>query len=349
MNRIVLALALLCAGCGGGGTSPVPVVAAATPAPSASPVASANPAATPTPNAKPSAAPTATAAPTTAPTAAPTATAVPLAQRVMGGAPLTATAAQLATTRRTAQAKTQAQGVANGLPILVESSGMVAAWAGDQAIWVTNAQTQTDIAETSGTITPSGSLALNNPGFTPLSCLASVSAVCVVHPTGWEFGTTSANGKPVGQQTLTIAFADGTVGATYDYVYDGWNLPCNSGWAYVGGVPVAQATKATSDVYADCVAGNIVFPRGGMLFLSPAQDQYGRYETIMPSVLAAINIVSFQTNFAMPTTTQGQVYAVATQDGGFAKVYFTNGASATTLNSATGLSLHAQANGTYLF
>ena len=180
------------------------------------------------------------------PTSAPTSssTSVPLSSKRIGGAPLTATLAQLNSGRRT-----QSQGVTNGLPILVESSGMIAAWAGDQAVWVTSSITNADVAEASGTITPSGTLPITNPGFAPLSCLGSVSAVCITHPTGFEFGTSSANGKSVGKQTLAIAFNDGTSGTTADYVYDGWSLPCNTGFAYVSGVPVAQATQATSDVY----------------------------------------------------------------------------------------------------
>jgi hypothetical protein len=333
---LLLLSALALPACGGGATPPATM-------PTAAPTAAPNASPTPKVTITPSPAPSATASPAATPTA------VPLSQRVIGGAPLTATASQLSSARRTAQAHTEAQGVENGLPILVESSGMVAAWAGDVGVWTTNAQTQANIPETGLTVTPSGTLPINNPGPQPLSCLASTSGICVVHPTAWTFGTSSANGKPVGQQTITVTFADGTTGTTYDDVYDGWNLPCNAGWAYVNGVPVAQATRATSDVYADCVAGNIVFPHGGMLFLNPTQDQYGRYETILPSVIAAINIVSFQTNFAMPTISQGQVYAIATQDGGFAKVYFGGPAGSISIDASSGMSLHAAADGTYPF
>lgn len=321
--------ALLLASCaGGGGSTPTPV-ALTTTAPSGSPTS------------------TPTTAPTNAPTVAPTT--VPLSLKVMAGAPLSATASQLSTARRNAQAHIQAQGVANGLPILVESSGMVAAWAGDQTVWVSNAQTSADVAETGGTITPSGTLPLNNPGFSALSCLGSISAVCAVHPMGWEFGTSSANGKPVGKQTLTVAFADGTTGTTNDYVYDGWSLPCNTGWAYVGGVPVAQATRATSDVYADCVAGNIVLTQGGLLVANPAQDQYGRTETVMPTITAAFIINSLITNVPMAAIAPGEVLGILTRDGGFAKVYFTNNASATTINSTNGMSLHSNATGAFDF
>ena len=338
MTRSLLALVLVAglAACSGGASSPVPVAhSAPSSAPSAMPAASAAPS-TPSP----------TAAPTAPATAAPTASPVPLNQRVIAGAPLSATASQLANARRNAQAHTLAQGVTNGLPILVESSGMVAAWAGDMTTWVSAQATAQDVPETGMTVTPSGTLALNNPA-PAQSCLGSLAAACIVHPTAFTWGTSSANGKPVGKQTLTVAFADGTTGTSFDYVYDGWTLPCNAGWAYVGGVPVAQATRATSDVYADCAAGNIVFPRGGMLFLNPTQDQYGRTETIMPTVLAAINISVFTTNIPMASTTQGQVYGIATQDGGFAKIYFDGAAGSGAINSAQGMSLHAKADGTY--
>jgi hypothetical protein len=269
----------------------------------------------------------------------------------MGGAPLTATAAQLSTARARSrtQARILAQGTENGLPILVESSGMVASWAGDQAVWVMNAQTQQDIPETSGTITPSGNLPISNPAFAPLSCIGSVSAVCIAHPLGWEFGTSSANGKPVGKQTITVAFADGTISSSHAYIYDGWTIACNAGFAYVGGVPVAQATKATSDVYADCTNNNLVFPMGAVLYSQPVQDQFGLTQTIMPTITAAIAFVVSNVNYPMPSTIGGQVYGIATRDGGFAKIYLTAGAGQGLLSSASGMSLHANVDGTYPF
>lgn len=353
-SRILLALAALTLpACGSGGSSAPAGIPAAivTSAPTAAPSVAPSASASPKPTITPSAAPSATASPTASPSPVPTVTPIPLALRVIGGAPLSATASQLSVARSRAQAHTQAQGTMNGLPILVESSGMIAAWAGDQAVWATNAQTAQDIPETSGTITPSGNLPLNNPGFTPLSCLGSVSAVCIVHPTAFEFGTSSANGKAVGKQTLTIAFADGATGTTADYVYDGWGLPCNSGWAYIGGVPVAQATRATSDVYADCVAGNIVFTQGGLLITNGAQDQYGRTETILPSILAAFIQNSLFVNAPIVSISQGQVFGVNTRDGGTAKVYF-NGAGIPGSpggNAATGMALHSNPDTTFPF
>lgn len=275
-----------------------------------------------------------------------TATPVPLSQRAIAGAPLAATISQLSRIRT--QAHTQAQGTMNGLPILVESSGQIAAWAGDQAVWTQAVGTSSDVAETGLTITPSGNLPLNNPAPAPISCLGSVSAVCAIHPLAWTFGTSSANGKPVGKQTLTMAFADGTTGTTNDYVYDGWSLPCNAGFAYIGGIPVAQATRATSDVYADCVAGNIVFPKGGFIIAQPTQDQYGRAETIMPTLTAQPLFIAAISNVPMSSIAAGMVFAIQTQDSSFAKVFFST-QPGTTITSASGMALHSNATGTFDF
>ena len=270
--RSSLAVLILCAlpacGGGGGGTAPVPTALpiAATAAPTI--IASAT--------AVPTTAPTATANPTIAPTASPTPTAVPvqIALRV-AGAPARChhrDASQLASNRRTAKA----QGVTGGLPILVESSGMVAAWSGDMTTWVSVLASAQDIPETSMTVTPSNALPITNPA-PAQSCLGSLAAACIAHPTAFTWGTSSANGKPVGKSTLTIAFGDGTTGTTADYVYDGWTLPCNAGWAYVGGVPVAlarKAVKANSDV---CDGGlrqraNQLSPRGDAVPKSSARS-----------------------------------------------------------------------------
>lgn len=344
MTRTLLAAgaALLLAGCGGGGSSTPAALPVSVPtaAPTLAPGASPAPSATPTH--------AATASPSPSPTATPT---IAAALKVIGGAPLTATAAQLSTARRNGQAHTLAQGVTNGLPILVESSGMIAAYAGTQVTWVTNAQTTKDIPETAGTVTASGNLPINNPGFTPLSCLGQVSAVCIVHPMGWDWGTSSVNGKPIGKSTLTVAFGDGTTGTTFDYVFDGWDLPCNTGWAYVNGVPVAQAAKATSDVYADCLNGNIDFPMGGLVLSQPSSDQYGNYATIFPTFTAAPVIAALNGVVSMASISQGIVFAIQTQDGGTAKVYFTSAGipGIPTGIAADGMALHSSANGTYAF
>ena len=349
MTRSLSALVLVAGltACASGASAPVPVPVAPTQSPVPGPVASVSPAPVLSPTPAPSNAPTAS--PTIAPTATPAPTPVPLALRVIGGAPLSATASQLANARRTAQA----QGVTNGLPILVESSGMVAAWAGDMTTWVSAQATAQDVPETGMTVTPSGTLALNNPA-PAQSCLGSLAAACIAHPTAFTWGTSSTNGKPVGKQTLTVAFADGTTGTTFDAVYDGWALQCNTGFVYQGGIPVATATRNASDVYADCAAGNIVFPQGGILAFNPVQDQFGRYETIMPTITSAILISSFITNVPMAATAVGQVYGIATKDGGFAKVYMSVNAIVTPVNppgliSAEGMSLHAKPDSTYAF
>lgn len=282
------------------------------------------------------------------PTAAPMPTAAPLALRRIAGAPLNATAAQLDIARRSAQAHTESQGVENGLPILVESSGMVSFWAGSITSWVTSTQSTADIAETGLSVVPSGALAFNNPAPQPLSCLGQISAVCAVHPTAWQWGTASTNGKPVGKQTVTVAFSDGTTGATHDYVYDGWNLPCDGGWAYANGVPVATTTQGASDVYADCVGGNIIFPRGASVLAQPTQDQFGRAETIMPTLTAQPAITAPLTTLALSAITVGEVIAINTQDGGQAKVLFTD-SPGIAINAASGMSLHSQADGTFAF
>jgi hypothetical protein len=352
LRTLPLFAVIVLAACGGGGSSspmPVPVVQ-----PIAAPTSIPSPGSSPT--STPTHAPTTgpTVSPTTSPTTNPTATPIPLAIKRIGGAPLTATASQLSSARRTAEAHTLAQGVENGLPILVESSGLASQWAGAQVAWVTNIANSTDVPETSGTITPSGNLPIMNPGFTPLNCIASLAAACIVHPLGWEYGTSSANGKPVGKQTLTIAFGDGTTGTTSDYVYDGWVLTCNAGFFYQAGVPVATTNRNLSDVYADCTNGNIVFPKGGTLALTPSQDAFGRFETIMPTVTSAILMSSLIVNVPMTTIANGQVFGITTQDGGFAKIYFNGPAvvvpsSPPGLISAEGLSLHAKPDGTYLF
>lgn len=326
LSFVAIAALLLASCAGGGGSTPTPLVVAA--------------GATAAPTNAPTGSPTN--APTTAPTVAP-------ALKVIGGAPLSATAAQLANARKSAQAKTTAQGVTNGLPVLVESSGMVAAWAGAMTTWVTNAATSQDVPQTSGNITATNGILLNNPGFSQ-ACIGSLAAACIVHPTAWEFGTSSANGKPVGKQTLTITFADGTTGTMADYVYDGWWMPtCGTGWVYQGGVPVATATRAASDMYADCAAGNIVFPQGAILAFNPVQDQYGQTNTIMPTITSAILMSSLVVNVPMAAIATGQVFGIVTKDGGFAKVCMGSNAVANQPVVTEGMSLHANADGTYPF
>lgn len=329
----------LCSGCGGGGgTAPAPVSAASAPVttPTAAPsgLASASPA--------PSATPThaATASPSPGPTATPTI--APL--KVLRAAPLSANPVGLSFLRRP-----QAGGVTSSLPTLIESAGVIGEWAGNFVVWVTDASTGLDVSETGGTMTATNGVPVNNPAFQSLACPGTSSLWCAAHPLGWWFGTASTATKPVGKQTITVSFADGVSGSITDYIYDGWNLPCNSGWAYQGGVPVAQATLATSDVYADCVTGTIKFTQGAVLIGSPVQDSYGRYEAAMPSVTAAFLVNSLFVNVPMAGIAQGQIFGMQTRDGGFAKVYMTNGASPTAINAASGMSLHAKTDGSYAF
>lgn len=350
MRRLlpILSLIILGACSGGGGQSAPAVVPAVTITPSPVPSSSPLPGATATPSPVPTIAATATptpiptAIPTVAPTATPTPvpTAIPLSLKSIKGAPLSATVSQLSNVRRT-----QSQGTNNGIPILVESSGAFTLWAGDFVNWVSNAQDGKDVAETSGTITATNNLTLNNPGFAPLSCLGSNSAACIVHPMGWEFGTAQSGTKPVGKQMVSIAFGDGVMGTTFDYVYDGWSLTCNTGWAYQGGVPVPQATVATSDVYLDCVNSVLKFTQGGVLMANPSQDVYGRYETAFPSTTAAFIQNSLFVNAPFASITQGQIFGIGTHDGGNAKVYINSGVS----TILTGMALHAQSDFSYAF
>lgn len=341
MTRTLLATAtaLLLAGCGGGGSS----------APAALPavVVTSAPTAAPSglPSASPAPSPTATHIATASPSASPVATATPTIAplKVLRAAPLSANPVGLSFLRRP-----QAGGVTSSLPILVESSGTAAVWAGNFVTWVTDANTGLDVAEASGTITATNGVPVTNPSFGALVCPAASSTWCAVHPNGWQFGTASTNNKPVGKQILTVTFGDGLTGQIPDYIYDGWSIACNAGIAYVGGHVVPTTTQATSDIWADCAHANIVFPKAGALFANPAQDQYGRLETAFPSVTAGIFLVTQAVNFPMASIAHGAIYAINTQDGGMAKVYF-DGASATTVTASSGMALHASVDNSYPF
>lgn len=152
---------------------------------------------------------------------------------------------------------------------------------------------------------------------------------------------TAPTGLATGKHTLTVAFGDGTSGAMTDDVYDSWTLTCNTGWGYVSGAIVPQATRATSDVYDDCVHGNIVFTQGGLLITNPVADSFGRTETVMPTITAAFIINSLFTNAPAVGIQQGITFGINTLDGGFAKVYFTD--------PTHGLALHANVDGTYAY
>lgn len=331
------------AACGGGGSS----------APSALPavVVTSAPTAAPSglPSASPAPSPTATHIATASPSASPVATATPTPiapLKVLRAAPLSANPVGLSFLRRP-----QAGGVTSSLPTLIESAGVIGAWAGNFAVWVTDATSGLDVSEASGTITATNGVPVNNPSFGAINCPnTSVPAVwCASHPFAYEFGTASTTNKPVGKQILTVTFGDGLSGQITDYIYDGWNLPCNSGWVYQGGVPVATTTLAASDIYADCVSGTIKFTQGAVLIGSPVQDSFGRYEAAMPNVTAAFIVNSLIVNVPMASIAQGQIFGMQTRDGSFAKVYMANGASSTALNAANGMSLHAKSDGSYAF
>jgi hypothetical protein len=310
----LLSLAVLAA-CGGSGSTP--------PAPAATTVLVF---VTPTP----SATLTPTAAPTNAPTIAPTA--VPASLKIVNGAPLASNPVVLSKGRRA-----QSQGVAaTGLPILVESAGAYVLNAGPMASWVTNLVDGKNVAETSGTVAAPG-FAIDSPTFAAQSCTISLTPWCAAHPLAWTWGTGVT--KPLGKQTLTIAFGDGTSAQIFDYVYNGWLLTCGTGWAYSSGAIVPTTTRATSDVFDDCANGNIVFPHAAILASNPVSDSYGRFETIMPTITAEINITSAFVNLPIASVAQGTVFGIQTTDGGFAKVYFTD--------AMHGLALHANADGTY--
>lgn len=339
----VAALSAGLADCSGGSPAaiPAPVVAVATVAPSTTPTV--GPSASPTASASPAPTPTHSTTPTASPS--PVAAATPLAPlKVLRAAPLSANPVGLSFLRRP-----QAGGVTSSLPILVESSGTSALWAGNFIVWVTDANTGLDVAEQTGTITATNGVPVSNPAFSSIACPATSSTWCAVHPLGWQFGTSSTNNKPVGKQTLTVTFGDGLSGQIPDYIYDGWSIPCNTGIVYAGAHVNTTTTQATSDVYADCAHTNMVFPKGAILYSNPVSDSYGRTETILPTITNAIFLSSAVINVPMVSFAAGQVYGINTQDGGMAKVYFTSQPGLGTLSSASGMSLYANPNGTYAF
>ena len=112
---------------------------------------------------------------------------------------------------------------------------------------------------------------------------------------------------------------------------------------------MAQATRATSDVYADCVNGNIDFPKAAYVLAQPSADQYGNNATAFVNYTAEPIFSAANAVVAMASIGQGMIFVINTQDGGFAKVYFGNVPGSTAQNAANGMSLHSQVNGTFLF
>lgn len=256
-----------------------------------------------------------------APASTPSTTPTTVPLFVLQAAPLTSTPTILASGRR-------AQSGTSLLPIMVEGSGFTP---GPLAVWVADATTGKDVAETTGSAT--------GATFAPLVCPGASALWCAVHSAAWLL--TPPTGLATGQHTLTVAFGDGTSGAMTDDVYDWFTLTCGAGWVYAGGVITPTASRAVSDVYDDCAAGNVVFPRGAILASNPVADAFGRFETVLSTMTAAINLTSLFTNAPSASITQGQVYGISTQDGGFAKVYF--------VTPTQGLALHAKADGSYAF
>jgi hypothetical protein len=111
---------------------------------------------------------------------------------------------------------------------------------------------------------------------------------------------------------------------------------------------VAQATKANSDVYADCVNSQISFPHSAIVLANPSPDQYGRTETVMPTLTAQPLFIAAIGNVPFSSIAAGTVFGIQTQDGGYAKVYFANGPGVAT-NAAIGMSLHSQPDGSFAF
>lgn len=269
--------------------------------------------------------PTATAAPTASPTTASTATASPTPTiapvLVLQAAPLTSTPTILAKSRR-------AQSGTSLLPLMVQGGGLTIA---PMAVWVTDAATGHDVAETTGSVT--------GATFAPLACPNASTLWCAVHPLAWQL--TPPTGLATGQHSLAVVFADGTSGSMTDDVYDSWTLPCGTGWVYAGGAIVPTTTRAASDVFEDCAGGNVVFVHAAILASNPVADSFGRLETIMPTITVAINITSAFVNLPIVSVQSGTAFGIQTSDGGFAKVYFTD--------ATHGIALHSQADGTYSF
>jgi hypothetical protein len=243
---------------------------------------------------------------------------------VLQAAPLTSTPTILSKGRR-------AQSNASLLPVIVEGAGTAPFVPGPLAVWVTNAVTGQDVAETLGTVTGST--------MAPLACPGASTLWCAVHPDAWSFS--APVGLATGQHSLTIAFGDGTTGTMTDDVYDAWSLSCGTGWVYQAGTIVPTTSRAASDVYDDCTNGNIVFPHAAILVSNPVTDQFGRLETVMPIITAAANVTSAFVILPIVSVQPGEVFGIYTVDNSYAKVYF---ASAT-----QGLALHSNADGSYAY
>lgn len=241
------------------------------------------------------------------------------------------------------------------LPTVVESSGSNAGtynqWAGNIVVWVTDSLSGQDVAETSATASGTNGLGVNNPSIEPYGCTpGSSDQWCVAHPTAWVYGTSGGGTKPVGKQIITVTFGDGATVQIPNPVYDGYNLPCNQGWSYQGGLPTFAAF-ASADIYFDCANSAIDFPHGAVLAATP--KTYPPINAMAPQFLTILSAVplgaSPPTQFPFSGIQDGSIYVMATGDGAFAKVYIDNFNIAGSPPTLGGFALHSQADGSYAF
>lgn len=320
-SLMFLGAVLLCAGCSGGSNL------ATTAIPTTAPTAVPSPIVSPTPGASP------TVAPSNSPAAI---------QNIVSNAPLTsAPALTPSSLRRIAQTLAPPTTV-------VESSGTAAIVAGTFVTWASSPITHLDVPEASLNIAATNALPISNPGPTPLSCITSITSPqwCSAHPTGWYYGTDSGiNTKPVGKQTITIAFGDGSTGTVTDYVYNGWLMACGQSLAYQNGV-MATVSSNAADVTYDCTNNQVIFPHGVVTAAASQTDIYGRTETVLPTVTAAVVVPNGSpTAISFATFSANSVLVFGTTDGGFAKMY----AGSPGGSNWTAASLHSQVNGSFAY
>jgi len=281
------------------------------------------------PTSLPSISPTAT--PTNAPTSTNSVKSAPLSS-----APTTASSARHA----------QAGSTLSGANLLIESTGAIAQVAGTTIVWVSDTAGN-DVTESSVVQTTTNGLLVDNPSTKPLVCTGSVtsSAWCAAHPQGWFFGTDSGLVKPVGQQTITLTFGDGTVGTITDDVFNGFSLACGQSMEYQSALPVVVTSNA--DVTYNCANQSLDFPHGVVLAAAPQADSFGRTNTIISTVTAAVAVPNGSPiSIPFANVQQNAVYVFATSDGGFAKILASGVGGG---GSFQGLSLHAQVNGSYAY
>jgi hypothetical protein len=335
VNRIILALALLCAGCdGGGGTTPAPL-------PVPSPVASASPSAAPTPTAKPSAAPTATAAPTTAPTA----TAVPATHIAAAPAQAFTSTGLQAVARRGIQSVNLGQG---GIPTVVgATSPYYGSILTEILAWAENAQ-NIPVAEASlnavAANAVSGPVSIASIGLDNSNLFASIYFDWVVQ----------LQINKVGQGSIVATFADGSHGSIPVYIYDQWYLTCpNAGglpapsfWAYKNGIPTGIASPP--DMSVDCAAYSVTFPNGAIQEAAPVADPWGNLASAFTTVTTGTTNASALT-VPVASLQLGAVYIAKLSDGGYAKIMPLVSDGAANSPNISGISLHDNPSGSGQF